>query len=120
MTSQSCKTGAQAEQQALRYLQQQGLKIITRNYHCRRGEIDLILWEGELLLFVEVRYRKSARFGTAAESVTPEKQRRILAAASHYLQRERAVQDVACRFDVVAISGEKAENIHWIKDAFRP
>lgn len=69
----SVTTGSQAEQLALNYLQQQGLTLITQNYHSRRGEIDLIMLDENTLVFVEVRYRKSAAYGSALESVNSQK-----------------------------------------------
>ena len=109
--------GDEAEQMACRYLEGQGLVLRERNYRCRRGEIDLIMQAGNQLVFVEVRYRKNSRYGSAAESITATKQARIINAASHYLQRLPG--EPGCRFDVVAISGNRGERINWIPDAFR-
>jgi len=110
-------TGNAAEQIARQYLESQGLVLRERNYRCRRGEIDLIMQAGNQVVFVEVRYRKSRRYGSAAESVTAAKQARIVSAANHYLQR--LAGECACRFDVVAISGNLGEQIDWIPDAFQ-
>jgi putative endonuclease len=107
--------GERKEQLAERYLHAQGLRLLTRNYRCSLGEIDLIMQHGDCLVFVEVRYRKSDRFGSAAASVTPSKQRRIILTAQHYLQRHPTRQD--CRFDVLAISG--SDTIEWIENAFQ-
>ncbi len=109
--------GDNAENQACNYLQQQGLKLIERNYRSRRGEIDLVMQQDKTLVFVEVRLRTNERFGSAAESVTPRKQGRIIAAAQHYLQQQP--NSLACRFDVVAISGKEAPSINWIPNAFQ-
>lgn len=106
--------GAEAEDEALRYLLGQGLKLKERNYTCRLGEIDLILMEGQTLVFVEVRMRRNASFGGAVESITPRKRARLLAAARHYLAGKRGTP--ACRFDAVLIEGDEPPN--WIKDAF--
>lgn len=114
---QGRKKGDQAEQMAERHLQQQGLKTLYRNYHCRAGEIDIIMQQGEVIVFVEVRYRRQARHGSAAESVTRSKQQKLLRAASHYLGRY-TLHNRPCRFDVVAINGDNAE-IAWIVDAFQ-
>ena len=111
--------GVQAELRALHYLQQQGLKTIQRNYSCRRGEIDLIMQDGSTQVFVEVRYRSNPNFGSAAESVTPAKQQRVIAAAQHYLLSVCQDGIPSCRFDVVAVCGNKQQNIEWIKDAFQ-
>lgn len=109
--------GDNAENQACNYLQQQGLKLIERNYRSRRGEIDLVMQQDKTLVFVEVRLRTNERFGSAAESVTSRKQGRIIAAAQHYLQQQPS--SLACRFDVVAISGKEAPSINWIPNAFQ-
>ena len=83
-------SGEAAEEAALRWLEQQGLGLVTRNYRCKAGEIDLVMQDGESLVFVEVRYRRHAGFGSAAESVGTAKQRRLRLAAEHYLQRRAA------------------------------
>ena len=110
--------GLAAEQRAKSYLQQQGLSWVASNYQTRFGEIDLIMDDRDCLIFVEVRYRRQARFGSGAESVDPRKQARLIACARHYLQHHpRAVQR-PCRFDVVAIDGGSKPAIEWIADAF--
>lgn len=110
-------TGKAAEQIACRYLEARGLALRERNYRCRGGEIDLIMQTGNQLVFVEVRYRRHSRYGSPAESVTATKQARVISAARHYLQRLPVELD--CRFDVVAISGSRGEQIDWIPDAFQ-
>lgn len=111
--------GQQAELWASDYLQQQGLTLITKNYHCRRGEIDLIMQDGQSLVFVEVRYRKSARFGSALESVNHAKQKKLIFTAEHYLLQNKLSYS-HYRFDVVAITPEQGKNnINWLKDAFQ-
>lgn len=92
-----------------------GLTLVGRNFRCRVGEIDLIMRDGQVLVFVEVRYRRDQRHGTAAETVSRPKQRRFVAAARRYLQQHPAAARAPCRFDVVAITGEQVE---WIKGAF--
>lgn len=117
MTSQN--KGVQAEQMALTYLEQQGLTLVEKNYHSRRGEIDLIMVDDGTLVFVEVRYRKSAKYGSALESVNYQKQTRIIHTAHTYLQQNPA-QHSGHRFDVVAISPDKnIADILWVKDAFQ-
>ncbi|UHD18906.1 YraN family protein [Thiocapsa bogorovii] len=96
------------------YLKRRHLQPIARNHRCRFGEIDLVMRDGETLVFVEVRYRRSDRFGSPAETVDRRKQQRLTAAASHYLQAHPTV--LPCRFDVVAVSG--GDRIEWIKNAF--
>lgn len=105
--------GRRKESAALAYLTQRGLRLVTRNYRCRRGEIDLIMEHDGTLVFVEVRFRRSGTFGTAAESIDQRKRARIIMAANHFLQRHRDTRP--CRFDVVAITGNVPE---WITDAF--
>ncbi|SDX07156.1 YraN family protein [Thiocapsa roseopersicina] len=106
--------GDAKERLAEDYLKRRHLQPIVRNHRCRFGEIDLVMRDGATLVFVEVRYRRSERFGTAAETVDRRKQQRLTAAASHYLQAHPTV--LPCRFDVVAVSGE--DRIEWIKNAF--
>lgn len=105
-------TGQQGEDQALAFLQQQGLVLIERNFRCRGGELDLVMRERETLVFVEVRKRRSRDFGGAAASVTATKQSRLMLAAQIFLQRYAPLPP--CRFDVIAIDGEQ---IDWIKNA---
>ncbi len=108
-------TGAGAEDSALEYLRTRGLSLVTRNYRCRLGEIDLVMREGDTMVFVEVRLRRHSSFGGAAESITAKKQQRILSAARHYLTQFRVLP--RCRFDVVLFSG--TDPAQWIPDAFR-
>ncbi|MBK5939547.1 YraN family protein [Halochromatium roseum] len=108
------RLGDYQEQQARRYLERQGLDHVASNVRCKRGELDLVMRDGETLVFVEVRFRASARFGGAAASVDPRKQARLSAAAAYYLQRHSI--NLPCRFDVIAIDGAGA--IQWIRHAF--
>jgi putative endonuclease len=112
--------GDAGEALALAHLVQHGLKLVQRNYrvaagpNARGGEVDLILRDRDgTLVFTEVRQRSSATHGGAAASVTPSKQRRIVFAAQHYLLGLR--QMPRCRFDVVAIDGDR---IDWLRGAF--
>jgi putative endonuclease len=110
--------GQAGEDLACRYLEQQGLTLVARNYRCRLGELDLIMREREQLVFVEVRSRAHSRYGSAAETVTARKRERLRRAAAHYLQRQR--YDLPCRFDVVAIDRSSSQPaLTWIKDAFQ-
>jgi putative endonuclease len=109
--------GNAAEAIALSYLQHRGLSLLQQNYRSRSGEIDLIMQQDGALVFVEVRYRKSSRFGSAAESVTPAKQHKLLKTARYFLQQRGL--DAPCRFDVVGISGRNQTEIEWIRDAFQ-
>ena len=117
--STSKATGALGELKAQQWLEQQGLTLITRNWHCRYGELDLVMQDQEVLVFVEVRYRKHQRFGGAEFSVDRRKQQRITQAAQCFLQLEPAWANTPCRFDVVALSTlESYEGLNWIRNAF--
>lgn len=105
------RTGDEAESLALAYLQKAGLKLIQQNFLCKGGEIDLIMQDGAVLVFVEVRKRGSMQFGGAIASVTPAKQRRMVHAAQVYLLTKK--NQPACRFDLVAIDGEQ---LNWLKN----
>ena len=108
------RKGQQAEQAAYEYLCSQGLTLLARNYTARCGEIDLIMLDDNVLVFIEVRYRKNAHYGGAAGSVNIKKQQRIRNTAAVYLQYHDA--DYPARFDVCAIDGKM--HINWIKQAF--
>lgn len=110
--------GNYAEEQACRFLLGRGLQLVSRNFRCHRGEIDLVMQEGEQLVFVEVRLRRHQGFGGALESVTFTKQQRIIRTADYFLLTHPAWAGHACRFDVVAMSGTRTTAITWIKDAF--
>jgi putative endonuclease len=102
------------------YLEAQGLKLLARNYRWPRGEIDLIMRHGGSIVFIEIRFRRTARFGSAAESVDAHKRARLVATALHYLQTHRALASVPSRFDVVAVLPDgPGYQIQWIADAFR-
>lgn len=107
--------GQAAEIIAAQYLNAQGLKLIARNYRSRFGEIDLIMQDGASLVFVEVRLRKSKLFGGAEESITASKQHKIVITAEYYLQQHG---NQNCRFDVILMDKEDAQNVTWIKNAF--
>lgn len=120
--------GKQAEQLALQYLQAHGLTLVTQNYHCRFGEIDLILRDNGTLVFAEVRYRKQNNYGSGADSVDARKQQKLLASAAHYLQTHPAASRYPCRFDVISLSAASGTgdtldtnntDIDWIPDAFQ-
>jgi len=112
------KIGKDAEHNAEKYLQQQGLKPVTRNYRCPQGEIDLIMLDCGELVFIEVRKRTSHHYGGATESVDIKKQQKLIKAANHYLQRLAKLPN--CRFDVIAFEGKAARDQPlWYKDAFR-
>jgi len=115
-TNSPGSTGQAAEDFACRYLKARGLALLERNYRCRGGELDLIMREGESLVFVEVRLRNNRLFASPAESVDRGKQRRLVIAAQHFLQRHR-LNDAPCRFDLLALRrsgpGYEAE---WLRN----
>lgn len=101
----SNQLGAAFEARAQQFLERQRLMLVVRNYRCRGGEIDLIMRDrAGVLIFVEVRARCGARFGSAAASITSAKRRRLECAARHYLVRYGAAMP-ACRFDAVVFDG---------------
>jgi putative endonuclease len=113
-------TGARAETAARAFLESHGLHFVAANAASRPGELDLVMRDGEVLVFVEVRYRASDRYGGALASVDRAKQRRLVRAAEAFLARHRAFQALCCRFDVVAAQGDPdAPRMHWVRDAFR-
>lgn len=106
--------GERSEHLAHQYLIKQGLHLIEKNYRCKYGELDLIMRDGETLVIVEVRFRKSNKYGSAEESITQIKQSRIIATTQHYLHLTKS--NSAIRFDVIAMSRD--DDINWIKNAF--
>lgn len=106
-----------AEEKALQYLTTQGLKLVTQNYYCKLGEIDLIMRDKDYLVFIEVRSRVSAEFGGGMVSITYAKRQKIIKSALHYLMIHKRQNKFAVRFDVISIDGVSAA-ITWIKNAF--
>jgi putative endonuclease len=107
--------GTRAEDLCAELLQRAGLRILARNWRCRLGEIDLVAEEGATLVFAEVRLRRDASHGGAAESITAAKRSRLLAAARLYLAGRAAVD---CRFDVLLLDQLAPARIRWIRNAF--
>ncbi|MGO4381297.1 YraN family protein [Pseudoduganella sp. RAF53_2] len=103
--------GLLSEDEALAYLQAQGLTLVERNFLCKAGELDLIMRDGPGLVFVEVRRRGTTRFGGALWSVTPAKQKRLLRAAQFYLLRYHQLPP--CRFDLIAIDNGQ---LRWLRN----
>lgn len=112
--------GDAVEDSALDYLQRQGLRLVARNARARGGELDLVMFEGEALVFVEVRYRAGSGFGGGAASVDHGKRRKLMRAAQAFLLRHPQHAQAPCRFDVIDASGDpQAPRIDWLRDAFR-
>jgi putative endonuclease len=119
MHKEAHNIGKETELIAQQFLMREGLVLVTKNFRCRGGEIDLIMEDKTSLIFIEVRFRRRATFGSAIESVTQQKQARIIHTAQIFLQQHpKSYHNY--RFDVIAItpSGEKNE-IQWIRDAFQ-
>ncbi len=115
----SRQIGQNWEKTAESFLCARGLKPRCRNFFSRWGEIDLVMEDGEQLVFVEVKYRRSSRYGRAIEMLGRRKQLRLVRAARYYLLRNPNMAGRACRFDLVAIQGNgKNLDIHWISNAF--
>ena len=115
----SCQRGSHWERIAESFLNKRGLKTLERNYLARFGEIDLVMLDGNTLVFTEVRYRKYGHHGTGADSVTWTKQKRIISAARRFLQCHPDDSFRPCRFDVVSIGMEEGKTLlNWIQNAF--
>ncbi|SRR5579883_1977361 len=111
--------GGQAEEEACKFLQAHGLRLLLRNYRCYHGEIDLIMQDQEHIVFVEVRSRQRTDYGNALESITPTKINKVIKAAKHFLQIKNWLYRVNSRFDVIAIHPVAGKmQIDWIKNAF--
>ncbi len=112
--------GRWAEREAAGHLRAHGLKLIARNYRGRFGEVDLIMSDGGVIVFVEVKHRRSAAFMHPAENVDAHKQRRLAMAAGRFLATHPRYGRQPARFDVVTITGPNYRpRIDWIQDAFQ-
>ena len=123
MKAAHLKQGEDAEAACCSYLRSQGLKLINKNFSCRFGEIDIIMSDKKVLVFVEVRFRKNNNFGGALESITPAKQQKLRKTAELYLQQNRQYENA--RFDVVSVSKntqttlfKQQYSFDWIENAF--
>ncbi|MNM59853.1 hypothetical protein D3C76_639090 [compost metagenome] len=112
--------GRAAEAMARAHLERHGLRLLAQNWLCRRGELDLVMLDGDTVVFVEVRSRRHSAWGGAAESVDARKRQRLIASAEHFLQQEPRWARHPCRFDVVAMdSGDNSPaQLNWIPNAF--
>ena len=119
------RRGAVVEAAARAYLLDAGLRDVAANASYRIGELDLVMLDdsgrdGATLVFVEVRYRRDARFGGGAASVDFNKRRKLVRAAQLFLVSHRQFANYACRFDVVEADGDPdAPRLNWLQDAFR-
>ncbi|WP_177424244.1 YraN family protein [Pseudomonas sp. MYb185] len=114
------RTGNQAERAAEQLLLNAGLRLLARNHRCKQGELDLVMRDADTVVFVEVRYRRRNLWGDAAETVDWRKQKRLIAAAHHYLLTHPHLANQPCRFDVIAATGDPADpaSYRWIREAF--
>ena len=111
--------GDAAEAAALAMLQASGLQLLARNAASRGGELDLVMRDGATVVFVEVRYRATRRFGGGAASVDAGKRRRLVHAARAFLAGHPQMADAPCRFDVVDADGDPdAPTLTWLRAAF--
>ena len=114
-------SGRRGEDEAVRFLQENGYRILARNVRAKFGEIDVVARDGATLCFVEIKARSSLRFGLPEEALTADKRRRLVRLAHWYLQRSRSAQVSSFRFDVLALltdGGRQAARIRLIKGAF--
>jgi putative endonuclease len=102
------------------YLIEQGLQPIDKNVHCRQGEIDLVMRDGDVFVFVEVKYRKNNHFGSAAEAVSLAKQNKIKHCVAFFFHKANLNEyNTPCRFDVIALEGDiNKPQVTWLKNAF--
>ncbi|GHH55295.1 MAG: YraN family protein [Gammaproteobacteria bacterium] len=110
--------GDAVEAAARRLLERAGLRTLAGNARYRGGELDLVMRDGDSVVFVEVRYRRDAAFGGGAASVDLRKRRKLVLAAQMFLASHPALAQAPCRFDVVDAHGDPPQ-LQWIRDAFR-
>lgn len=115
--SNTREKGSFYEQLALSYLKRQGLIFEEKNYYCRYGEIDLIMRDGNKMVFIEVKYRKYKGFGGAVAALSYTKQQRLRRSIHQYLT-DHQLHNAEVRVDFVAIEGQNPPNIQWIKSVF--
>lgn len=112
-------TGAAAEAAARAHLERAGLRFLAANVNYRVGELDLVMRDGDTIVFVEVRYRSERGFGDGLASITTTKRRRISLAAQAWLAANPKFANLSCRFDALAASGNpQAPDFTWLKNAF--
>ncbi len=123
MKATHLKQGEDAEHACCDHLKTQGLKIVDSNFSCRYGEIDIIMLDKKVLVFVEVRFRKNNNFGGGLESITAAKQQKLRNTAELYLQQNNRYENA--RFDVVSMSknnqtsySKQEYTFEWITNAF--
>lgn len=120
MTRARQQLGKAGEEIALRYLQNLGMTLLQKNYRVRTGEIDLVMWDKDVLVFVEVRTKNNDRCGTPVETVIHAKRRKIVNTARHFLKENRIDDEIRCRFDLVGIVMRKdlQPEVEYLENAF--
>ena len=114
------RPGLLAEAQACRHLTAQGLVLLAANYRCRYGELDLVMRDGAQLVVVEVRSRRSARYGAPEASITRRKRRCLMLAARCFIRDNPRFNGMMLRFDVVGVvTGGAGDRIRWIRNALQ-
>lgn len=113
------QSGNFAEEIAENYLAKNNVTLLSKNFHCRFGEIDLIALEQDILIFVEVRYRKNEHVLSAIETIDQRKCNKIVTTSEYYLNKHKKYQSYQCRYDVITLTGEIDKPVvEWIKNAF--
>ncbi len=123
MLNNAQQFGRESEAAAARFLEGAGYRVVARNWRHPVGEIDLIAYDGPTLVFVEVKARRSDRFGPAQAAITRRKQDQLTKAALAYLSRQRAAAEPPCRFDLVVVQSrpsQAAPQIELLQDIFSP
>jgi putative endonuclease len=119
LTGNHIATGKNAEDIALEFLLNKGLSLRERNYNCTLGEIDLIMQEGDITVFVEVRARTNNNVLHAIETIDRRKVAHIIRASEHYLQKNSMTYSCTCRFDLILFDNKPCmEDLHWLQNAF--
>ncbi len=103
MSSPRHEIGCQGETLALEYLLDRGFRLECRNFRLKTGEIDLVMYDGDVLVFIEVRSKTALQHGMPVETINYAKRRQIEKTARQYLARKKISEDVRCRFDVVGV-----------------
>lgn len=118
--SPSQQKGLYFEKLALTYLKKQGLVLLEQNYHCRFGEIDLVMRDNAAVVFIEVRFREKSEFGFAFDTVDKRKQQKLIKTAQLYLLQHELYEQVSSRFDVISATIQQNKpKLQWIRNAFQ-
>ena len=115
------RKGLHYENMAKNHLTQHGLALLKQNYHCRFGEIDLIMLQHDVLCFIEVKYRNSMAYGGAASAISIQKQKKIAKTALFFISQNDRFKQYSMRFDALLIQQQADSDsldINWIQNAF--